>query len=731
MKSVPPFLPFDFCLLPFDFPGRRLAAVLLTATLLAQTPAQQPTIVPTKPRVETKVGPKQEEFVLRTTADLVLVDVKVTGKDGKPVKGLKTDQFRILEDGKPQRISSFDYYDIETLETATADTSKPIGLSLGSVAEPEKVKELVRDRRLIVLFFDLTSLQPDELLRSVDSADEYLKKQMTKADLVGIVTFGNRLNVLANFTNDRDALQAAIARLRPGKDSALAETGEGETENAAAFSADDTEFNIFNTDRKLAAVQDLSNLLRLIPGKKQVVQFTGGLSQTGEDNRSAVRAAIDAANRANVSLYTVDARGLQAMAPGGDASTGAAAGTAMFSGQAVFRQQQSRRDSQETLSTLATDTGGRVFTDEGDFREVFTQVQADSAGYYLLGYTSTNQKMDGRWRQIRVRVELPGTRMVAREGYFAPKDFKIYNTEDRERQLADAMAAESARHELPVVVEATHFRMQGRAHEIYVPVAAKLASSALDWSDKKGSKEARFDFAAEIREERSQRVVGALRDVITVKLDSERFKSVQQRALVYEGGVILGPGHYRLKFLARENETGRIGTFEQKLVIPPSDENRLELSSLLLSSQVEPVRQTREVQTRRLARDARLSRTPLEVAGDRVIPSVTRVFTTDQNLYVVFQAYAPPKSDLAKLRAGLVMFRNGVRSSDTPLVAPAEIDEKTRTASFRISLPLEKLPPGRYTLQAITVEPGGGHAAFSRSFFALRKAVAKTASTGF
>ena len=121
-----------------------------------------------------------------------------------------------------------------------------------------------------------------------------------------------------------------------------------------------------------------------------------------------------------------------------------------------------------------------------------------------------------------------------------------------------------------------------------------------------------------------------------------------------------------------------------------------------------------------MAPAARMQHTPLEVGGERVIPSVTRVFTPEQRLYVLFQAYVPPKADASKLRAGLVFFRNGARVTETPTVEPAEIDAKTHLAVFRISLPLEKFAMGRYMVQAVVVEAGGTHAGFERNYFALR-----------
>jgi VWFA-related protein len=697
-------------------------ALALPPGNFAQNPAQ-PQPPPPPPQVST--NPRS---TIRSAVELVQVDVEVTGKDGKPIKDLRQDQFTVTEDGHEQKVSTFEYNDVEKIEKAEAPDSAPVTITIGSVAAPEEIRQQVRDRRLIVLFFDLSSLQPQDLTRSTTAAKRFLREQMTAADLVGVVAYGNQLHVIADFTNDRDLLNRAVDAVIPGKESQLAdlsdaaatgvETAVSEDTNAA-FTADETEFNVFNTDRKLAAVESMADLLRDIPGKKSMIQFTSGITQTGEDNRSQLRATTNAANRANVSIYTVDSRGLLAEIPGGDPSVGAAAGNSMYSGASVFHQTDARQDSRETLATLASDTGGRSFFDLGDFGEAFKSVQADTAGYYLVGYYSTNTAHDGRWRGIRVRLNgVPGVRLRYREGYTAPKDFGIFTTEDRERQLEDAMKSDTPAVELPVAVETSYFRLAN--NQIFVPISAKLASSALQWAQKSNRRQVEFDFAAEMRDARSGRVVGALRDTITVRLDTERFEQVQQNALIYQGGIILGPGDYKLKFLARENETGRIGTFEDLLKLPAKTPDHLQLSSVVLSSQIIELQKNSEVQTKAFAPDAKLKETPLDLAGQRIIPSVTRVFTSQQMLYIFFQAYVPDKTDPNSLRAGLEFFRNGARINQTPMVAPAQVDEKTRTASFRISLPLADVAAGRYTVEAVVVEAGGAQAAFGRNYFALR-----------
>ncbi len=668
------------------------------------------------------------KHVLQSFVDLVQINATVTDKDGKLIKGLTAANFQLAEDGKTQTLDKVDYFDVEKMDTAEKEDSEPIVISLKGSVDQEKLRPIVLDHRILVLFFDMTSLQPEDLLRSTDAGKKFVNDQMTVADLVSVVSFGTQFRVNCDFTNDKKTVLAAIQSLIPGKDSMLSSLASTATDvvtedTGAAFTADDTEFNIFNTDNKLYAVEALANLLGGIPGKKSVIQFSGGITQTGEENRSSVTAATNAAVKNNVILFQADMRGLVSETPGGDASTGMAKSTTAFTGTAVFNLSQQRDDSRDTLSQMAQDTGGKMFADEGDFSKVFKEVQDESTGYYMLNYFSSNKTRDGRYRTVKVKLvnAPPGAKITYRQGYNAPKDWGIFNTEDREKQLDDAMGSPVARVELPIALDTGDFRIS--ANQIYVPISVKISSSALQWAQKAGKHEAEFDFLYQVQETTTpqKRVVGYQRDQMTVKLDADRFQQVGQQAVVYQGGILLGPGKYHLKFLARENETGRMGTFEQDFVLAPAQMNKLELSSVLLSSQLAQVPKNSEVQKKNLGGDAKMNSSPLDVNGERIVPSVTRVFTSQQTLYVFFQAYAPQNADPSALRAGLVFFVNGKRYDDTPLVEPAETDPKTRAASFRISLPLDKLPTGRYTVQAVAVQAGGTQSAFGRNYFALRK----------
>jgi hypothetical protein len=332
-------------------------------------------------------------------------------------------------------------------------------------------------------------------------------------------------------------------------------------------------------------------------------------------------------------------------------------------------------------------------------------------------------KRDGRWRSIHVKVNAPGAHVRYRDGYYAPRDFQHLQKEDRAQQLADAVNSDNPVVELPVAVETGIFRVS--ENQSYVPIAAKISASALEWAEKHGTQQAEFDFAVQVRAVPSGQIVAELHDTTQVKLDAARFAEINKKNLLYQGGVLLAPGNYRLKFVARENESGKIGTFEESLSVPASQPAKMTLSSVILSSQLVTAQKAAEVQTKSQGLRNKTASSPLEINGETIVPSVTRLFTQNQTLYVFFQVYYPEKDekkeafDWNSLKAGLVFFRNGWQVNATPLVSPADVDAKRSIASFRISLPLAKLPGGRYSLQTIAVAPGTQHSAFSRTYLAL------------
>ena len=333
-------------------------------------------------------------YTFRSNSELVLVNVSVRDKSGNLVKDLKPEDFTVLEDNKPQKVATFDIENTQNapqvpMNQANLLSTPPVSAtrSTTSASVTGQPDESIKDRRLIILFFDLSAMQPDEIERSTDAAQDYLKKQMQPADLVSVVSLSNSLTVNQDFTSDRDKLMQVLQSFNAGANAGfeLGSTGttEGTPDTAGSFTVDDTEYNIFNTDMRLHALRAVAEQVANVPQKKSLIYFSSGMQRTGIENQSELRAAINAAVIANLSIYTLDIRGLQALVPGGEAQNASMRGTSPYSGQAQLNALNSNFQTQETLVTLAADTGGKAFLDSNDFGKVFKSVQDDTSMYYL------------------------------------------------------------------------------------------------------------------------------------------------------------------------------------------------------------------------------------------------------------------------------------------------------------------------------------------------------------
>ena len=171
-----------------------------------------------------------------------------------------------------------------------------------------------------------------------------------------------------------------------------------------AFGQDDAEFNILNTDRQLSALQTAVTMLRGLPDQKSLVYFASGLRLNGTDNQAQLRATTNAAIRANVSIFPVDARGLVASAPLGDATRQSPGGLAMFSGRSPRTMAGTFQRSQDTLYSLAKDTGGKAMFDYNDLSMGIVQAAQAVTSYYILGYYSSHSALDGKFHRVKVTL---------------------------------------------------------------------------------------------------------------------------------------------------------------------------------------------------------------------------------------------------------------------------------------------------------------------------------------
>jgi VWFA-related protein len=702
----------------------RAILVTLIAGLLAIS-AQQSAPQPNN------TGAPNGGYKFESTVQLVVVNVSARDKNGKPIEGLKASDFTVTEDGKPQKVSVFEFQRLEqeagpeapeappTLQPrppAAADAPEGIRAPIQAAIAPSKPGEVkYRDRRLLVMFFDQVGMPIQDQIRAQAAAQKFLKTQMTPSDLMAIMTFSNNLNVLCDFTDDRDQLAKVIKSLTVGEGSDMTNqvSDDSAEDTGAAFTQDDTEFNIFNTDRQLAALESAVKMLSSLPEKKALVYFASGVSRTGLDNEAQLRATINAAIRSNVAFYPIDARGLVASAPLGDATKGSPGGQGMYSGSSSRSAASSFQSQQETLFTLAEDTGGKALLDNNDLAMGIVQAQKDISSYYILGYYSTNTNLDGRYRRIKVQMASNlSAKLDYRGGYFASKEFRKFNSSDKERQLQEALLLGDPVTDLSVAMEIDYFRMARDRY--FVPVAVKIPGNEIELARHGGAESTRLDFIGQVKDAKGA-IAANVRDFIEVKLKGETAGSLSKRNLAYDTGFTLAPGTYTLKFLARDNETGKIGTYETKFTIPDltTDQRYLPISSVVLSNQ----RESLGAAVATAERDRRLLATnPLVADNQKLIPSVTRVFRQDQDMYVYLETYEPAAESTRPILARVSFFRGKTKAFETePLEISEGLNARSKAVPVRFSVPLAKLQPGRYTCQVSVLDPSVQKFAFWRA----------------
>lgn len=663
---------------------------------------------------------QQADYTFRTQSELVLVNVTVRDKNGNLVRNLKPEDFTVLEDNKPQRVVSFDMENMDAVanqDVAQAktlpDTQAP---NAATDTSANATNNQFKDRRLIVLFFDLSAMEPDEIDHAATSAEHYVDTQMAPADMVAIVSLGTSLLVNQDFTSDHELLKKQLLAFNSGSGQGYQEgstgTTEGTPDTGQAFTADDTEYNIFNTDRRLEALRSVAEKLSHLQQKKSLIYFSSGMDRTGIENQSELRAATNAAVRANMAIYTMDLRGLQALVAGGEAQNASLRGTSAYSGQSTLNVLNSNFSTQETLVTLASDTGGRSFLDSNDFSQVFKGVQQDTSTYYLLGYRSTNPARDGRYRHIAVKVNVPGIKLDYRRGYYAPSDYKHSNKEDKELQLEQELASELPATDLPVYLSTAYFRVE--ANKFYVPISLAIPGSQIPFTRSSDRDKATLDVIGMVLDSEHHPIT-RIRD--TVKLAVDTSSEVRKKNVQYNAGISLVPGKYRFKFVARENETGRMGSFEADVEIPDLKTQPLKMSSVVLASQLQTAK-----------KGAPLN--PLIRDGQEIIPNVTHVFAASQHLRLYYEIYEPGHANAAggngntsgiHLLTNVAFFHGSAKIFESSVVELTELNARDRKAGvFQLDLPLTSLKPGFYTCQVNVIDDAGGHFLFPRLALLVR-----------
>jgi VWFA-related protein len=700
---------------------RTLTGIALAMLMSPPLPAQQPQ------------QDQQSSYTLKVDSDLVLTNVVVRDKTGAIVHGLTANDFTVEENGKRQQITSFDFENVDQaapLNEATINGKSPNGI-LGNMNRVATSEQL-RNHRLIVMFFDITSMQPEDLERAQDAARNYINKQMQPADLAAVVSLDATLSLDQDFTTSKPLLLKAVNAYSGTQGSGFelgATSTSNQVEDTTSFTPDEEEYNDVNTDRELFAIGDIAHSLAYINEKKSLLYFSGGIQRDGIENQASLHSAINAAVRANLSIYSVDARGLQAISPLGDASTGSLRGTGSYNGAALQNNLDSNFNTQEVMATLSSDTGGKAFFDSNDFSPAFQRIQQDTSAYYVIGFRSTDTRHDGSYRRLSIRLARAGLKLEYRPGYYAPADFRHSTGEDRERELQEQLASDLPATDVEVYLQAYYFREDNGngAERFYVPVSLIVPGSQIPFTKGDRSK-ATLDIVGEVKNSAGQHIADIRQ---TVKLAVDQSQEVSRKNIQYSTGFDLPLGSYQLKFVVRENQTGRMGSFETQINLPDLKKMPLKLSSVVLASQRQPA-------SKKDATD------PLSNGGFLWIPNVAHVFRTDQHLYLLYEVYDPAAVKVARasteaaaprspaeepapiqVLTSIEFLQGTSKVFETPLVQATALNIPNRKAvAFAFDVPLDRLRPGLYICQVNIIDDTGGTFSFPRQALLVRAAAA-------
>jgi VWFA-related protein len=462
--------------------------------------------------------------------------------------------------GEPQTIRIFEQQALSTVReplpvTSTNDEQITIyrKLTRTQIAPEDPEHPQYNGHRLLVFYFDMTAMPYDDQQRALAAAEKFVRTQMTSADVVAIMRYrGGSVDLVQDFTADRNRLLSILDTLVVGEGQGSVESiDEASSADAGtAFGQDDSEFNIFNNDRQLSALQTAAKMLGSLSEKKSLIYFASGMRLSGLDNLAQLHATLDAAIRAGVSFWAVDARGLVAEAPLGDATQGSPGNVNMYSGAAAQAVASNFQQSQDTMYSLSADTGGKALFDNNDLTRGIVQAQHAIDDYYILGYYTTDTAQNGRFRHVKIAVAHSlDASLDYRQGYYANKTFNRLTDADKEHQLEEALMLGDPITHLTIAMELDYFQLN-RA-EYFVPIIVKIPGRELALAKRFGAEHTLIDFVCEVKDEVTGTTMSNVRDYVNIKLGDATAAELAHRPVEYDSGYTLFPGRYTVKFLAR------------------------------------------------------------------------------------------------------------------------------------------------------------------------------------
>jgi VWFA-related protein len=720
-----------------------LMLALVTASTLP-TLAQKPT---------NRQEQDEEKLVVGTNE--VLLDAVVKDKKGHTVKDLKASDFEVYEDGVRQQVKSFRLVNRdEATTTATAsDNAGTPSQSTQPIVTPRANAPLSTNRlSAVALVFD--RLSPDARARAREAALSYIGNDVRPDDFIGVFGIDLSLKAIQSFTNNAQLIRAAIERatshapssftssteqltnlsqqttalqsqvdVNSGNLASSGPTGGGQalagqaapSTAAAGAAAADLQFAEM-TERAVEGFERMErsqqgyattegllsvvNAMGRLPGRKALILFSEGLALPVQVV-AHFRSVISAANRANVSIYAVDAAGLRVLSSDADAGramtalgqkrTRIAGSPSDGTGGPMMRDLERNEDllrlnPESGLGQLANETGGLLISNTNNPGPRLRQVDEDLHAYYLLTYTPQNQNFDGHFRQINLKVDRPGVEVQARKGYYALNASYDTPVLDYEAPAVAILSGRSQPNAFDSRVAAFNFPESGKNG--LVPVMVEVPADSINFvaNNEKKSYSTNFAVVVLIKDE-NQRVVRKLSNQYLLSGPLDKLEAAKQGKVLFYRETQLEPGRFTVASVVYDATTGRASTNTASLVVTLADQSRLRMSSVVLIKNAE-----------RMTAVEQNTSNPFHFGEVVIYPYIDQPLSkaaTKSLPFFVTVYPAPGASETTKLT--LEILKGGKSLAQVPLKLPAP--DQTGRIQFASTIPIDKLQPGDYELK--------------------------------
>ncbi|HVG29970.1 MAG TPA: VWA domain-containing protein [Pyrinomonadaceae bacterium] len=708
----------------------RLLALALVAQSFAQQPAPRPS-PPAQPPAEAG-----DEEIVRITTNLVQLDVVVTDKGGRQVTDLKAEDFDILEDGKPQKIMNFSYV---SAVTAPSPAPPDVASSPAGAAAPPVPTRTRRENvhRAIAVVVDDLAMAADAFVPAREAIRKFVDQQVQEGDLVAVIRTGGEVGILQQFTSDRRLLYQAISRVRPsirsiggmsafepvardaiaaaggggrsapGSDDRPGSRGSADSNAGGALARDAASFQAGNVVVPLLrALGNVVNGMRELPGRKSLILFSPGFALYNPIYNPPDLPLIEArhlsnlANRAAVTLYTVDPRGLAYTGPtAADPMTG-------LSGRQIGDRMSDRSrilfETQGGTQFLADQTGGLAFKNSNDILPA-ARISEDLKGYYLIGYRPGGETFNRRFHKITARVRnRPDLEVRTRTGFFGLTEDEMrrapYSSSDR---LLLALMTPFAAQEIGVQLTPIFNNLPGAGS--FLRSMLHIDAGALTFTPETGGWQRAEIVIHGVLFGDNGGVSDEHRRSYTVRLRGGALKSAQEHGLDYVFNMpAKKPGSYQFRVALLDSVSSHVGSAGQFVEVPELKKDRIALSGVIVNGVADT-----EGSPGAAARSAAQAQEGLVETQDPEATPAVRRFRQGMFLaygYVVFNPRADKATGRPRLAAQPRLFRDGklvFAGQETPIDTQTQPDPTRVAAAGRLQLGTD-LPPGDYVLQ-ITV----------------------------